>query len=161
MQSDCPVGHVHVPVRQVCPPLQSCVVQQLEAGMHAAWHVFVPVGHWHVLPALQSSPSPQLALAQQGRFRVPHVPVEPSLPASGVEASPLASLAVASEPVEPLSTASWSPCVASATAPASPQLGAQLSSWMPSSPAIDAHPPPSIRDHATSAIADGLSTRIS
>ncbi len=105
MQSDCPVGHVHVPVRQVCPPLQSCVVQQLEAGMHPAWHVLVPEGHWHVLLAPQSSPSPQLALVQQGRFRVPHVPAEPSLPASGVAASFPASLEVASGRAVPVSPA--------------------------------------------------------
>jgi hypothetical protein len=105
MHSDWPLGHVHVPVRQVCPPLQSCVVQQLEPGMHAAWHVLVPEGHWHVLLALQSSPSPQLALAQQGRFRVPQPPAEPSLPASEVAASFPASLEVASGCALPVSSA--------------------------------------------------------
>jgi hypothetical protein len=99
------VGHVQVPVRHVCPPLQSCVVQQLEAGMHAAWQVFVPDGHWQVLLALQSSPSPQLALAQQGTFRVPQAPAEPSPPASGFEASLPASLEVASGRAVPVSSA--------------------------------------------------------
>jgi hypothetical protein len=105
MHSDWPVGHVHVPVRQVWPPLQSWVVQQLEAGMHAAWQVFVPDGHWQVLLALQSSPSPQLALAQHGRFRVPQAPAEPSLPASEGAASFPASLAVASGCAVPVSPA--------------------------------------------------------
>jgi hypothetical protein len=153
MQSDCPVGQVHVPVRQVWPPVQSLVAQQLDPGMHPEWQLLVPVGHRHVLAASHASPPPQLALAQHGSPSVPHVPDDAS------DASVATSLA------ESLPAASWPAAVSAApsviaasVADASLQSGAHACSWIPSRPTRVPHPPAPRSAHASMATGDARAT---
>ena len=154
MHSDCPVGHVQVPVRQVCPPEQSEAEQQLDPGMHDAWQLLVPGGHWQVLLKSQASPPPQLALAQQGRPSVPHIPADPS------DASVAASTAIASLLESPLATscsvpvsaATWSLVAASDAVDASSQSGAQPRSWIESRPVMEAQPAARTSGHTSRAM---------